>query len=191
MLLFIKKFNYIYWLYILKVNVAGMRRRYVIIWFLIAMFACNKSGTSSKCMPEKKDYTYQSARQINIEKTSLPDTTLEYYTYTINSGDKDVFNFTLQFQDCPEIADDEGSRIIVFEIPGNLNSFELTDSAGLRNAKALINYACFCRPSGPVLLKEGFIKGERHTNKWHLKASLKFSPDNTDTIDFEADFIKK
>jgi hypothetical protein len=169
-----------------------MRKGYIILGLLIAMWACKKSGTTtSECAPEKKDYIYESSRQINIDRIILADTAFEHYNYTINSGDKDVFNFTLVFQDCPELADDEGSRIIVFEIPGSLNSFKLKDSADLRNAKALITYACFCIPQGPVLLKVGSIAGERKSNGWHLKASLKPYPASPSTIDFEADFIKK
>src|SRR5438128_1017250 len=100
-----------------------MRSVTIIIVFLFASLACEKSGTNtSKCVPEKKDYIYESGRQIEMQGFQPPDTAFEHYNYTINSGAKEVFNFTVRFQDCPEIADDEGSRIIVFEIPGNLNS---------------------------------------------------------------------
>ncbi|MEJ7740566.1 MAG: hypothetical protein WKF97_24375 [Chitinophagaceae bacterium] len=110
----------------------------------------------------------------------------------IKEGDKTVFNYTLEFKDCPQLADDEGSRIIVFEIPGNANSFLLKDSADLRAAKALINYACFCALRGPVLIKGGFIEGQKkNNNTWHLKASLKPFPDASRTVDFEADFTRK
>src|SRR4051812_39890854 len=106
----------------------GMRKRYLSIGLLLAVLACKKSSTNtSECLPEKKDYTYESARQINIERVALQDTVFEHYNYAITNGDKDVFNFTWVFRDCPELADDEGSRIIVFEIPGSLNSFKLND----------------------------------------------------------------
>jgi len=171
-----------------------MKTPFIILAFLMIGSACKKSGETGagKCTPEKKDYIYEAGRQIDTQRVSLPDTAFEYYSYIINAGDKKVFNYTLQFQDCPEVADDEGSMTIVFEIPGNVNSFQLRDSADLRRAKALIHFACFCRPSGPVVIKSGIIEGEKKSsNRWRLKASLKPLQSDPNSIDFEADFMLK
>ena len=167
-----------------------MKTPYIFLAFLLVGFACKKSGTGSKCTPERKDYVYQTDKQIDHQRTLPNDTAHEYYSYTINTGDKYVFNFTLQFADCPELADDEGFRTIVFEIPGNVNSFQLKDSTDLRKAKALIQYGCYCPLFAPFLIKNGLIEGQKKSsNRWHLKASL-IPFQNTD-VDFEADFILK
>lgn len=168
-----------------------MRTSYFFIVFLITISACKKSNTGN-CTPEKKEYTFQAGKQIDHQKRITTDTTFEYYTFSVKDGDKNVFNFTWQFQDCLEVADDEGSRIILFEMPQNVNSFLLKDSADLRTAKVLVNYACFCYPSGPVLVTRGTIEGQKKSgNVWHLKGCLKPFPNYADTIDFEADFILK
>ncbi|MEO6001327.1 MAG: hypothetical protein ABIN89_31030 [Chitinophagaceae bacterium] len=167
---------------------------FILLAVLATAYACKKSSSSNfTCTPEKKTYTYQPGKQIDNQLLSTGDTLYEHYSYSIKDGDKNVFNFTLQFKDCPEIADDEGARIILFEIPQNVQSFQLKDSAGFRKAKSLLNYACFCAPGGPVLIKSGSIEGEKKSNNtWHIKASSITPLSGTNnTLAFEADFLLK
>jgi hypothetical protein len=169
-----------------------MRILYFFLLFLLIAYGCKKPDTepNNNCTPEKREYTFEANKQIDHQRVPRPDTTFEYYTYSVKGGDKIVFTYTWQYQDCPQIADDEGKRTIIFELPAGINSFQLTDSTALRTAKALVTYSCLCYPGGTVLIKNGSIEGHREAdNRWQIKASLKIA--RTGSIDFDQSFTKK
>jgi hypothetical protein len=59
------------------------------------------------------------------------------------------------------VADDEGEKTIIFEIPEQSDSFQYNDSVELLSAKTLISYSCFCYPSQPVLLKKDLLRAQK------------------------------
>jgi len=124
---------------------------------------------------------------MNIDTTRLhADPVFEYYSYTITAGTKTVFTYTHHFRDCPEIADDEGLRTIIFEVPEQSGSFFFNDSIKLHAAKTLIHYSCFCAPGTPILVKKGFIEGIKVSeNAWKITANLQnpWNPQETVSID--------
>lgn len=162
-----------------------------LISFLITVITffcgCGKIG----CRPASHHYTFITGRQIDTAKSTQPDPDFEYYTYQINSGTNIVFNYTYNFKDCPNIADDEGMRTVVFEIPANATNFAFADSTGLRQAKALLRLSCECIPYQPIFFKQGFIEGQKINNKeWRIKATLQQPGSNSTTITFNKVFLK-
>lgn len=154
----------------------------VLIVFLSSWFACKK--TTGKCLPETFEYSFFKSKHIDTTKLLVPDPQFEFYSYQINAGDKSVFSYTYNFRDCPEIADDEGSRKILFEIPQNADSFLLNDSSKLRSAKCILSLSCECYPSQPFFIKAGSIEGRKiNADTWNIKASLSINPQST--INFE------
>ncbi len=154
-------------------------------------FACKKSS-SDHCNPEYIAFKFQNSSNIDTFSLFSPDPSLELYFYTVNSGNKIVFTYTYQFRDCPEIADDEGVKTIVFEIPQQSDSFVLDDSMELKTAKCLIRFACFCASGEPALFKQGFIEGTKlSANSWKLKASLQMPWNTQETVTFDNIFTLK
>ncbi len=148
-------------------------------------FACKKSS-ADHCNPESFEFTFQNSMNIDTVRLSTPDTTLEFYSYTVNTGNKIVFTYKHHFRDCPEIADDEGLETIIFEIPQQSDFFVLNDSLEFRSAKTLIHYSCFCAPGAPSFIKQGSIEGTRiSANSWKLKANLQMSWNSQSTVSFE------
>lgn len=135
-------------------------------WGLVS---CHKSG---QCVPEKHVYAYVSNKQIDTTRIVSIDP-LEYYTYQISPGTKNVFRWNYFFADCPEIADDEGSRNIYFEIPSGLDHFKFTDSAQLKSAKCLIFLSCECYPSLPLMIKSGTIEGTKQPKGWKIRFDIR------------------
>jgi len=146
---------------------------------LAILCSCGKLGL---CKPEKHTFTFETSKVLDTVRLANTDTSFAFYSFSINNGANTVFRYLYSFQDCPNIADDEGTRTVLFEVPGGVNSFSFEDSVGLRQAKAMVFYSCECYPSGVVGLKNGFIKGEKRDGKWAVKASLKLSPQDRRTI---------
>jgi ABC-type phosphate transport system ATPase subunit len=139
-------------------------------------------GKLSLCKPENHTFTFATSKVLDTVRIQSADTSFTYYSITTGHGANTVFRYLYSFQDCPNIADDEGTRTVLFEVPDGVNSFSFEDSAGLRRAKAMVFYSCECYPSGIVGLKSGFIKGEKKDGKWVVKASLKLRPQDSRTI---------
>jgi len=168
-----------------------MVKIFLVTILTVTFFACKKSS-SDHCNPEYIAYRFQNS--MNIDTISLVSTnpSLDLFWYTISPGNKIVFTYTYQFRDCPEIADDEGVKTIVFEIPQQSDSFVLDDSMEFKTAKCLIRFACFCNSGEPALFKHGVIEGTRlSTNSWKLKASLQVPWNTQETITFDNVFTLK
>lgn len=134
----------------------------------LLMVSCRKSGG---CAPEKYVYAYLGNRQIDTTRVMTGDP-FEYYNYTISAGTANVFKWNYFFADCPEIADDEGSRNIYFEAPAGIDHFIITDSAQLRAAKCLIFLSCECYPSLPLMIRSGTIEGTREAKGWKIRFDI-------------------
>jgi hypothetical protein len=156
-----------------------MRYTFLLTAILAILCSCGKLGL---CKPEKHSFTFETAKVLDTMRIANTDTAFTFYSFSISNGATSVFRYVYSFQDCPNIADDEGTRTVLFEVPGGVTSFSFEDSAGLRRAKAMVFYSCECYPSGIVGLKSGFIRGEKKDGKWAVKASLKLSPQDSRTI---------
>lgn len=160
----------------------------IICFFLFVplLYGCTKIG----CRPEKHAYTFRSNQQIDTTRSLQSDTSFEFYQYQLTEGNRTVFQYRYDFRDCPQIADDEGSRIILLEVPAGINNFRFEDSAQLKAAKTLLVLHCECYPYLPVFFKEGWIEGRRiSNNKWRLSAELKAPGRSGETIRFAHDFL--
>jgi hypothetical protein len=156
-----------------------MRYTFLLTAILAILCSCGKLGL---CKPEKHTFTFEPAKLLDTVPIQNRDTSFTFYSFSISNGANTVFRYQYSFQDCPNIADDEGTRTVLFEVLDGVSSFSFEDSAGLRKAKAMVLYSCECYPVGVVGLKNGFIKGEKKDGKWVVKASLKLSPQDSRTI---------
>jgi hypothetical protein len=140
-------------------NIAGL----LLLTLLIA--SCNKSSVSD-CTPEKFSYDLLVDKKITI----LPAG--QQSRINIEGGDKLVFNYTHTFKDCKNIADDEVSEILVFEIPKTDNSFDVSGAAlGTINCHSQVS--CYCANVNAIAIKTGKIKGTKiAANKWVVEVDV-------------------
>jgi hypothetical protein len=139
-------------------NIAGL----LLLTLLTA--SCNKNSVSD-CTPEKFSYDLLPDKKITISSGQQPRISIE-------SGDKLVFNYTRTGRDCKNIADDEVSEILVFEIPKTDNSFEVSGAAlGTINCHSQVS--CFCANVNAVAINTGKIKGTKTAaNKWAVEVDV-------------------
>ncbi len=161
----------------------------IFIGLIFILSSCNK--VLRRCTPEKFEYTFQTNKQIDTVRLTYNDPQFEYYRYQLNNGNNLVFDYTYFYEDCPEIADDEGLRKIIFEVPPSTDYFRIEDSVNLKREKAIVALSCECMPALPVFFKKGWIEGHRtDNNHWRISASLKEPWNNGGTINFDRTFTK-
>lgn len=134
--------------------------------------SCFKTG---RCTPESNEYYFYKSRRLDtVPLVNPPDTFFNYYIVQVMPGENMVFQYDQRKRDCPEIADDEGSRYLYFEV-GNISTdyFLIKDSAQLTAAKCIVALSCECYPSAPVAVNAGSIEGTRiSSKKWRIKLDL-------------------
>ena len=151
----------------------------------MALFGCKKRADGG-CIPESFEFKFQQSTTIDTTRLVSTDPGVDYFSYTLKPGNKIVFTYKHHFKDCPPVADDEGEKTIIFEIPEQSDSFQYNDSVELLSAKTLISYSCFCYPSQPVLLKKGFIEGTKISNgSWKIKAQLQMPWNIQESVSFD------
>jgi hypothetical protein len=170
----------------LKIKRMSWKVRVILVTILAgAFFACKKPADGD-CIPESFEFKFQQSTTIDTTRLVSTDPGVDYFSYTLKPGNKIVFTYKHRFKDCPPIADDEGERTIIFEIPEQSDSFQYNDSVELLSAKTLISYSCFCYPSQPVLLKKGFVEGTKiSTGSWRIKAQLQMPWNIQESVSFD------
>jgi hypothetical protein len=87
-------------------------------------------------------------------------------------GDKLVFQYEFVKNDSPQIADDEYTEYILFEIPAGLDSF-IISGEDLKKSNAVFGAFCFCANVGYFWIDNGCIKGERVNNStWNIAINI-------------------
>lgn len=144
----------------------------------------------NRCRPETDKFFIHSTSVLDtVRYANSPDTIFRYYSLQIKPGGKLVFQYEHQNRDCPEIADDEGSRDLYFETDAAIDHFLIKDSAALFAAKTFVALSCFCYPTGPVAVKAGSIEGTRiATNKWRVKLDLTMPWNQQSKIQLEQEY---
>jgi len=110
----------------------------------------------------------------------------------VSSGNKTVFKYTYVAPDEEQIADDEYSEYIYFEIDSDLDSFFIENDA-LKDTKLILTKSCFCYwpyDSEKDVAPMGIIYGEKISpTKWDITLSVTFYGDETRS--FNTVFILK
>lgn len=99
--------------------------------------------------------------------------------YQVTSGNNWVFQYTYQAADLPEIADDEFSETVVFELTPTSRNKIKQKIAKTKHAFIYLK-SCYCKDAGPIEIKKGTIKGYKlNPNTWHFELTLEL-PNLTD-----------
>ncbi|RMG72183.1 MAG: hypothetical protein D6722_05845 [Bacteroidetes bacterium] len=133
---------------------------------LLLVSACQEEGLDpTRCRDGKCTYTFEKDAAL-----ILPDS---IGTPRVESGDKLVFTYQYAANDRPNIADDEYTEFIYFEIPADVSSFDYAD-ASLASIKTVLYSICFC-PLRVVRPEVGRIQGrESRDGSWEVEITLEF-----------------
>jgi hypothetical protein len=103
----------------------------------------------------------------------------------IESGENLVFEYRFDAYDEEQIADDEYSETIRFEIDSKLDKFSYSDDE-LLNIKAVFTPYCFCYlplTESKNVDPKGTISGEKTSNnEWKIKINITFYGDEVKVI---------
>jgi hypothetical protein len=139
-------------------NIAGL----LLLTLLTA--SCKKSSYSD-CTPEKFSYDLLPDKKITV----LPG---QQSRISIENGDKLVFSYTHTYKDCKDIADDEGSETLVFEIPKTDNNVGVS-GAGLSTINCHSQLSCFCANVNAIAINTGKIRGTKiAADKWMIEVNV-------------------
>lgn len=143
-----------------------MRKSVWLVLFLIVGVSCNNDDDNNG---ESRTYSFFQNAQIDTSE-------IEGVVYAFPAeGANLVFEYTFVDDDDPNIADDEYSEAIIFEISPELETFEYTD-AEILDAKMYFRQFCFCFPEGSIQISKGFLKGSKRDNTtWDIEFDILFT----------------
>lgn len=142
--------------------------RYIIIILLLTVYSCdNKSNEAS--------YSYQFFEASSLTVNTREDSYMKYGV--IEQGNSIVFKYTFHAEDEEDIADDEYSEYIYFEIDPKLTEFEI-GAESLIETKTTLTKGCFCffgNASEKDVPPIGTIRGNRLSDtKWNIELNVLF-----------------
>lgn len=110
--------------------------------------------------------------------------------YGVSAGDKNVFQMINFTEGALEIADDEFTNILVFELNESQNSFSVEDSE-LIKMKVHFRISCFCSEVEFKPVTSGCIQGEKQSDgTWFIQGNLKIPYSYGDVeVKFDAQFL--
>lgn len=134
----------------------------------LSIFGCRQTGVSpTNCRSGKCTYTIEANQQIEITGDSIQQ------FVNIVSGDKLVFAYEYVKNDKENIADDEYTEFIYFEIDLSVESFDFQDSE-LSDAALIMRPVCFCVP-GLGIPVSGSLSGSKiNDNRWQVDMDVIF-----------------
>ena len=155
--------------------------------FLFLIFIiCISCNLNNNITPKSFTYEFSENSQIVINNDQ------GYEFISIEGGESLVFKYRYTADDDEEIADDEYSEILYFEIDKNLNNFSYSND-DLLNLQMYMQRFCFC-PSIPIIqISIGNIFGTKQSNgNWNISLSINFEwGEQSETITREINGIFK
>ena len=109
----------------------------------------------------------------------------------LSGGDRNVFQMINATQGAEEIADDEFTDILVFELDETQNSFSAEDNE-LEAMKVHYRRICFCSETEFKAVDSGCLQGEKQTDgSWFIQGNLNVAYGfGTIEVKLEAQFVK-
>jgi len=152
-----------------------MKKPILIILILVITLSCSKESE------DNYSYTFQENAQLVIE----PYFEGSYMKgSTIVNGSNLVFSYVFEAAEEENIADDEYSEIIRFEIEPGLTEFSYSNSE-LNEINAVYSESCFCDFSNELknTLPKGTISGTKISEtKWDIMIDVTFYTDDLKNI---------
>ncbi|MFI1770758.1 hypothetical protein [Thalassobellus citreus] len=157
-------------------------KKYLLLLFVTVFFSCSDDLN-------KEVYRYEFYENSDLSVVEVEWTYLK--SGVISDGNKVVFEYTYVAADDEQIADDEYSESIFFEIDSSLDSFYF-EGDDMLNAKTTLSKYCFChfQDEEKNVVSVGFISGEKISdNRWNINFDVTFYGD--ENRKFEKVFVLK
>jgi len=156
---------------ILLKNRIMISRNIFSVVLVLLLVACNNSDDNDGINPESVVYEFQNDSQIILGISQTGN------VFEIEPGTNTVFRYTFNSEDVINIADDEYTEIIHFEVDGSLDSFSYSNSA-LQAQNLFIRRLCFCTSNDFVFADIGSVSGTKLANgNWDISISMTFDWD--------------
>lgn len=136
----------------------------VLIWCTISCSDLDIQPT--ECNDGKCSYLLHKDMQLIIWSDSVVN------HVSVESGEQWVFEYTFVANDNPNIADDEFTENLYFEIDPELSSFSYSDE-DLRDMNAVYQQICHCTFPHVFRINKGTINGEKlNKNAWYIEIDV-------------------
>ena len=131
-----------------------------IIAAVLFFYSCKKDS-SSDCIDDTWSYDFYSSKKIDTTTTNGS------LSFKINPGNDLVFSYIHNGPECKNIADEEYTDRLVFEVASSSTSFHFQNSQ-LADAMCLfIKYGFLTTPA--LVINSGYIKGIKLSDtKWDI-----------------------
>jgi len=158
-----------------------MKNTLFVLVFSFILLSCNSNTNESS-----KEYSFTENSQLTLDAQE------PHPFIKIVSGENLVFKYYFQKEDNENIADDEYSEAIFFEIDTDLEHFSYTDQ-DLTSINTYFNKYCFCIREGSTPITKGTIVGNKIDNStWDIDLDITFINNNESTSrKISGLFIKK
>ena len=144
----------------------------IVVIILVCLISCNEDEDTNSDTGDRSEYRFFQDSSISIG---------EFDFALIANGTNLVFEYYFIADDEPNIADDEYSERIIFEIPPNLNEFSFSASE-LSNANTFFDKYCFCVIEGSIPIEVGSISGIKiDDTTWEITIDIAFEDFVTQT----------
>jgi hypothetical protein len=149
---------------IVSKKILSMMRVSIALCLIFLFLSCKKNNLSD-CTDDTYAYEILTASKIDTIATQGG------FYYQVNSGNDLVFRYTHTGPDCKNIADEEYTEHLVFQVPGGATSFEYRNDQ-LKNASCYFNRLCYC-PLNTIAVSSGIIKGTKiSATKWDVEINI-------------------
>jgi len=147
-----------------------MKTRYLFFTvFAVLCFACNSSDDG--VTPELS--TYEFYTDSNMVFTNNQG----FETVSIEPGTNSVFKYSFTAEEDENIADDEYTETLYFEVDGSLDNFSYSNGE-LRGLNLAIRRLCFCPNVDFIFPQVGTVTGSKQSNgNWDISISISFQWD--------------
>ena len=149
---------------------------------LLASMVCTLLSCSNNTNDDVFRYTYYEDAELSIETTD--DSYMQ--TGRVTAGENIVFEYEYTAEEEENIADDEYTEFIRFEISPNLSEFSYQD-AELTDIKTVLTKICYCFFEYDVnkdVPPTGNIAGERiSATQWRISVDVTFYGDERKTFE--------
>ena len=156
------------------------------ILMILLLANCSKDHLNN-CRDGKCTYEYYDNTQLSISEEG------EWRQLALEPGPWIVFKYEYQYDDEENIADDELTEILYFQIPAESSSYQI-DLRTYVMQTVYFNRLCYCGKTGFEFPNEAIINCEKiNDDTWHVTADLSIDYYETGQpiqLNFEADFTK-
>ena len=158
--------------------------KHLFIFLCIILVSCNENNSDLKNTRINGVSSYIFQKNKLIETTTLENSYLKFGN--IITGNKTVFEYRFDADDNEQIADDEYSETIRFQIDPNLDSFHYENSE-MENSKITFSKYCYCYfplEASKNVSPKGRIEGVKISDsKWNIKIDVVFYGNEKRTIE--------